>query len=463
MHADQKIKYSGLVLGILILFATAALVRPLLPVDETRYLTVVWEMFLRHGWLDPLTVNFEPYHHKPPFLFWLVNLSWRAFGVSRMAAFVPLIASCLAVIYLTCVLSRRLFPDTQIDSFRTSLIMAGSVPFIIYSTLVLFDLTLTVFVLLALIFTIRFADARKWRDAVAVGLCLGFGVLTKGPVVYIMALFPFVLAPFWVKNFTRAGQWYVGLLVAVISSLLPILLWLTPILMKVDKDFALTLVWRQSAGRISGSLDGAHKRPVFFYLLLLPAMLAPWLLLPQSWRLKEAFSKIGGATSSGVRFLLCWIVPVIVTMSLIRGKQPHYLVPILPGVVIFLSLVLTEVRERTLVIVCAAMIGLAVIGQIASIPLFRKYDLEPIVAILRRTPDANIAFVSGYQGELGYLARLQRPVTDRKLAELDQWFRDNPEGIAIIKYRNADDVSSFRKLADMPYRGRRLGAFSVGK
>jgi len=126
---------------ILALFLTAIAFRPLLPIDETRYMTVAWEMFLRQGWLQPLTVNFEPYHHKPPLLFWLINLSWSVFGISRWAGLIPIVLFSMACVYLTGFLSKRLFPEIQ-DRQRVRLIMAGGVPFVIYGTLVLFDFLL---------------------------------------------------------------------------------------------------------------------------------------------------------------------------------------------------------------------------------------------------------------------------------------------------------------------------------
>ncbi|HEY3011669.1 MAG TPA: hypothetical protein VGJ36_02890, partial [Gemmatimonadales bacterium] len=48
-----------------ILVAVALAVRPLLPVDETRYLSVAWEMWRRGDWLVPY-LNGSPYTDKPP-------------------------------------------------------------------------------------------------------------------------------------------------------------------------------------------------------------------------------------------------------------------------------------------------------------------------------------------------------------------------------------------------------------
>ncbi len=59
--------------------------RPLLPIDETRYLSVAWEMWLGGSKSVP-HLNGEIYTHKPPLLFWLINLVWQITGVSELAA-----------------------------------------------------------------------------------------------------------------------------------------------------------------------------------------------------------------------------------------------------------------------------------------------------------------------------------------------------------------------------------------
>lgn len=63
----------------ILLFALTALTlippRPLMPVDETRYVAAAWEMHIGGSpWLPHL--NGAIYGHKPPLLFWLINLVW---------------------------------------------------------------------------------------------------------------------------------------------------------------------------------------------------------------------------------------------------------------------------------------------------------------------------------------------------------------------------------------------------
>ena len=66
---------------LLALTAVALLTRPLTPIDETRYVSAAWEMWLRGDFLVPFK-NGAPYSDKPPFMFWMFQAGWALFGVN---------------------------------------------------------------------------------------------------------------------------------------------------------------------------------------------------------------------------------------------------------------------------------------------------------------------------------------------------------------------------------------------
>lgn len=459
MNITRIAKASWLPALLLVLFLTAVFFRPLFPVDETRYMTVAWEMLLHHGWLDPLTLNFEPYHHKPPFIFWLINLSWAVFGVSRWAGLIPTVLASLACVYLTAQLGKTLFPE-RYNQQRLWLVMAGSLPFIFYSTLVMFDFTLCVFVLLSLLSLLLFRQTRQWRYAALLGLSLGLGVLTKGPVDYLYVLPVALLAPFWAKPFIRPKAWYAGILLALIVSAGPVLLWLIPVLKESDGDFMRWLVWNQTAGRITGNFTAAHARPFWFYLPILPLFLMPWVFFPTFWQ-RLSLLKDKAKKHEGLRFILAFLVPVFVAFSIISGKQPHYLVPLLPGIVLLVEYCLKGVETRTLAKATIALATLFIGAQaMASFTVFKRYSLEPIADIIKTQPNRDLAFVQNYHGEVGFLARRNAPLTDVAPHDIQQWFITHPNGWAIIRYGNNDDkINGLKKVFSYPYRSKNIGLF----
>lgn len=444
---------------MLALSLTAVIFRPLFPIDETRYLTVAWEMLLRGDWLEPLTVNFAPYHHKPPILFWLINLSWSIFGISRGTALIPITLSSLLCVYLTGYLGRRFFPE-EYNHHRTWLVMVGSLAFMFYGTLIMFDFTLCAFVLLSLIALDVFKKERRLRYMVLLGFWLGLGVLTKGPVAYLYVLPVALFGPLWIKDFSKPGQWYSAILVAVFISFIPVLFWLVPVIMASDSDFALWLIWKQTAGRITGNFNASHARPLWFYLPLIPIIFMPWLFFPSFWRgLSGLKSQL--KTHEGLRFLLFWLVPIFISFSFISGKQPHYLVPLMPGIALFVAYRLQSLEIKTLAkafaVVCTLFIG----GQaIASETIFKKYTLEPISEIIKTQPKRPLMFVRNYHGELGFMARRKAPVDDRQMDEIDQWFDEHPDGWAVIRFKDDQpQIQKYKMIFSHLYRGKNLGVF----
>lgn len=445
---------------LFILYAAAVFFRPLLPVDETRYLSVAWEMFLRGDWRAPLTVNFEPYHHKPPLLFWLINISWSVFGVSRWAAAIPPVLSSLGCVYLTAALAGKLDPELRKNA---PYIMAGSLPFIIYSTFIMFDLTLTVFVLFTLLCLLEYAEKGKFKYIILAGLFLGAGVLTKGPVAYLYVIFPVLAGPLRAAGSIGRKKWYGGCALAFLLSVPPVLLWLVPVLRDSSREFGFWLVWEQTAGRISGSYGEAHTRPFYFYLPIIPLMFAPWIFMPRFWKGLRAL-KAGVLRKKEFRFVLCWAVPVFVAFSFIGGKQPHYLVPLLPAAVILIAVILKDAPVATIRNVMMIMVFVFAAGHAAAArTYFPSYDLRPYAAYVQNHDDIPWAFVRNYQGEITFLARLRVPVASLERNQVNDWLAGHPGGMVMIRYKNAEEVSAYKMHFSAPYRGKRMGVFSAAE
>jgi len=369
----------ALVAAVLIL---QVLLRPALPVDETRALSVAWEMHLS-GNPFLLTENFAPYSHKPPLLYWLINLAWLVTGPSELAARLVGPAMALIVLALTARLARRIWPDDTTLSARAIMVLAGFSFFILFAGTTMFDALLTIPVLLGALAIWRIGQGHGGRDVfLMLGTAFGIGVLAKGPVIFIHLLPLLLSLPLWAPTLPVRGTLLRGLGLALGIALVLVAVWLVPALIMMDAATRLELLWSQSAHRVAGSLG--HGRPFWFLLALLPVLLFPW---GWSWRLWRALPGIAFADAGG-KFCAIWAVSGLVLFSFIGGKQLHYLMPQLPAVAMLMARAMSpslrQSRGGSLAFLLPALTGAAALAfALRLIPATGALaDLRPLWAVL---------------------------------------------------------------------------------
>jgi hypothetical protein len=369
----------------LLLLLPVVLFLPALPIDETRYLAVAWEMRLHLDFLVP-HLNGAPYSDKPPLLFWLINLGWLFAGLHVWAVRLGVLAASFASLALFERLVLRLEPDAALAR-RAVIVLFGIVYFAIFSSAIMFDVLLATFVLLALHGALDW-DALRWRRGlVLLALGFGLGILTKGPVVLLDAGFALVLGPWWSET-ARANQrrWYAMTGLAVLGGAVIALAWAVPAAIMGGGKYADAIFLRQTVDRMANSF--AHRRPLWWYFMVLPAMVLPWTLAVRApWRAwRESFH-----ISKSARFAAAWAVPAFVAFCFVSGKQPHYLLPLLPALALYLAKVLgakgAHVRGRLFgVLLLIAGVALAAFPYVAAHAQDFSW-LARLVAERRLTPE----------------------------------------------------------------------------
>ncbi len=351
------------------------LLRPLLPIDETRYLAVAWEMHLT-GDIFHLTRNFDSYSHKPPLLFWLINLVWLATGVSETAARLVGPVFAVASLALTGHLARRLWPQDEGISLRAMVILAGFTLFALYGGAVMFDALLTVFVLIGVLILWRIGQgAQGWGSWLWFGVVLALGTLAKGPVVFLHLVPALVTMPLWASEPPDWRQIGRGSAAALAVGLAIVLVWLVPALVGGDAAFRKELLVTQSVARVSGDLG--HGRPIWFLIALLPAILFPW---GWSWRLWQGVPAAIRGDGAG-RMVAIWAGSALVLFSLVGGKQMHYLLPELPAMALIFAraAVVPDRRGGSLAFLPPILIAVALALAAAGLIRDRNLaDLSPI-------------------------------------------------------------------------------------
>lgn len=326
-----------LLVGLLLLLPIVWLLGPV-PIDETRYLAVAWEMHRTGDFLVP-HLNGATYAHKPPLLFWLINLGWLVTGVQAWTARALILGCSIASVLLLRALTERLggAPRNAIDAMW---LLLGTVYFAAFANAIMFDVLLTTCVLLAAHGLLDLAQgSRRTRGIVLTGLAIGLGILAKGPV---MLLFVAVLAfgaPWWSDRLERGrrarffGHCALALLLGAAISLS----WAVLAAIHGGQDYARAIFLSQTLDRIEGVAGkSTHGRPWWWYGVVFPLMLLPWpLVIRPRWQALRGLLR-----EPAVRLAVVWVVPTFLVFSMIGGKQPHYLLPVIPAVALGLAFAL---------------------------------------------------------------------------------------------------------------------------
>lgn len=342
--------------------------RPPMPIDETRYLSVAWEMWQSGNFLVPHS-NGIPYSHKPPLLFWLIHSLWMLSGVSELSARLVAPLFGLAATFLTIRFAQKLWPDRPEVNRAVPYILLGTLVWSLYSSLTMFDTLLTTFVLLSLcsIFTAAQQNTSFLRW-LRVGLFVGLGILAKGPVVLIYVAPSMICAPFWVgRKDISWFWWYSGCVFAIVSGTLGALCWALPAASAGGETYANAILFHQTADRLVNSF--AHDRPFYWYLVLCPLIFLPWFFWIPAWKISRCQLQ-----EPATRFCLITIITVSFLLSLVSGKQVHYVLPVIPVVALLVGRNLSDqqqsgIVDRFPVFIIMIMLGIAffILPDITSI------------------------------------------------------------------------------------------------
>lgn len=471
--------------------------RPAWPIDETRYLSIGWEMWHRGEFLVP-HLNGQPYSDKPPLLFWLMNAGWAVFGVHEWwARLVPSLFA-LGNLFLTARLARKLWPDRPDVAAAAPLLLLSTFLWSFFTTVLLFDMLLVFFALTGIHGIVR-ASRGERGGWLLYAFSIGVGILAKGPAILLWLAPAAIAAPWWAAGESvRAGRWYARVAAAVAGGIAIALAWAVPAAMSGGSAYANAILWNQTAGRVAHAF--AHRQPFWWYLPFAPLLLFPWILWKAAWRRSHILRNL--TSDRGVRLSAVWAIAGFVAFSLVSGKQVQYLLPLLPAVSLIGARLVTaedapvrrgelagvaacffvlaaalgtshwvadgfglpewvagipqaagaivaalgvlllvvrpgsRVRALELVAACslaAVVAALVAVGRSAT-PL---YDVSRVARLLGRLEREGhpLAHVGRYRGEYQFAGRLRNPLEVIGADDLPRWFERHPDGYVVLYSR----------------------------
>ena len=333
------------VIALVLLPVIASLVtRPAWPGDESRFLAMAWEMWVRGEWLVP-RLNGAPVAMAPMF-FWVIHAGWSAFGVVEWWPRLVPALFMLGSLFLAARLAVFVFwPGSTALTRRLPLALLGGFFWVASATLLTPDfLTVffTLFALLTLAWMWRTRDLRVW---LLLALALGLGLLASGALILLYVLPVALLAPLWARGTVTMpwNYWYIDIAKATLVGLVIFGCWLVPAAGRAGGAALLLPVLTAPLSTHALELyQGAY--PWWWVLALLPVLGFPWSLWPLPWmRLLHIRRE---PTHNGVLFCMLWALPVIALLAWLPVRQPQLLLPLVPAFfLVFGWLVLDEKHE----------------------------------------------------------------------------------------------------------------------
>ena len=368
---------------------------PITDSDEAFYAESAREMVESGDWITP-HFNYVPRFEKPILYYWLAAGAYLVAGVGEASARFPSALAGLGLTLLTFAGARRWFDGST--GVLAGVVTATSFGYVMMSRQALPDLPLAFLITLttwaALVAwlddpaevggRVRGTGERRWWLVVAAAAGAG-AFLTKGPVgiaIPALIVLPLLGGEVWSGRSTwrvRGSDVAIALLVFLVLAT-PWFLSMTLVhgVGYLDRFFIEENLERFATTRYN------DPRPLWYYLPIVFGGMLPWSPFMLLW-----LPAIGGFVGRQRRIptaelrLIWWALAPLLLFTVSTGKQPRYILPILPPLAILLArtihrrLQATSTPDRFLG-ACAGLTGvlLLIAGGLAlhARPLFLDWN-----------------------------------------------------------------------------------------
>jgi len=288
---------------------------PLLDPDEPVYAQTAREMISYDDFLSPRIYG-EFWYDKPPMYYWLVAGSFKVFGVGEFAARFPsalLAIACVFYIYFAC---SRLF--SQQSGLVSALVLATSIEFFYLGKAAVTDMTLTLFLTIALL---SFLEKRYYWFYIGAALA----VVTKGPIGIVFPVAIVFLYMIVTRNFSQLKK--MKIIPGAGIFLVIALPWYWLMFQQHGMPFVDTFIGFHNVTRF---LSPEHQEGAvwYYFIPVLACGFFPWTAVLAQAVWSAVF--VSREESKKLMFLVIWAVFIFVFFSISKTKLPSYILPVFP-------------------------------------------------------------------------------------------------------------------------------------
>ena len=295
--------------------------------DEGFYAEAAREMVEGGDWLTP-HFNYEERWQKPILYYWLTAVTYMVAGPSEWAARWWSALSGLGLVLLTWAAARQMFTRDDV-AWLAGAIVATCYGYFAMARFALPDLPLTFFITL----TIWAGLERRW---ILVGTAAGLGFLMKGPIAIVVP--GLVLVPIWWRERAATPIRVRDLTVAAVVGAAIGLPWYGAMTLEHGIPYLQGFFVGDNLERFATDRFN-EPRGLWFYAPIVVGGMFPWsmYLITLPWRSAIAVARGRRRLTEMEWRLLLWVFLPLLFFTLSIGKQPRYILPVLPPLAILLA------------------------------------------------------------------------------------------------------------------------------
>jgi 4-amino-4-deoxy-L-arabinose transferase-like glycosyltransferase len=277
-------------------------------------------------WLYP-TINYDqPYWNKPPLIHWLIAISYSLFGISEWSTriFPALLSACS--VPLLYKIGREVF-TSRLAAILSACVYLTLLPIARHGRVAMLDGAIACWFCLGIWCLLRGKKDSRWL--LGTGLGIGLICLTKGIMMGVLLGGIAILFVIWdcPKLLLNPYLWG-GLLLGGI----PAIPWYGLQYLHYGEKFLGISLGKQTFNRIWEPVSDISSPP-WYYLLEIAKYTLPWLIfLPRGIKLAWKNHRL-----SWGKLTLLWTGIYLLAISLMMTKLPWYVIPIYPGLSLFIG------------------------------------------------------------------------------------------------------------------------------
>jgi len=295
--------------------------------DEINFAEAAREMLSTGEYLR-VYINYLPFWEKPPLFLWLQGLSMVVFGAGEFAARLPNALCGIATLVLLYNMGKKLY-DHRFGLIWAGVYFGSVLPFLYFKSGII-DPFFNLFIFTGLYLFILFywkkerykgieLTANRWTYLFFGGLLVGLGILTKGPVAYLLAALTMFV--YWVYQRFRFYINVPQFLFFTAAAMLAMLTWYGVEIWKNGP--ALVMQFNEYQYRLFSTPDAGHAGfPGYHFVVLLFGCFPASIFLIRAMFPMPAPALAHQQDFRKWMLFLFWVVLILFTI--VKSKIVHY-------------------------------------------------------------------------------------------------------------------------------------------